>query len=98
MSPDLAETPNGQDFGPEKRKEPRRSAGGEVNFVVEESHAEVRGRLVDISAHGFRASHEHAGLRHGQVVAFRHPIASGRARVVWNRIAGANVETGFVVI
>jgi hypothetical protein len=32
------------------------------------------------------------------VVDFRHAVADGKARVMWNRIAGDRVETGFFVI
>ena len=86
------------DFGPDKRKEPRRPAEGEVRIVIEDPHAEIHGQLVDISASGFRASHNHSGLSHGQVVKFRHLVGAGRARVMWNRIMDQTVETGFLVI
>jgi CelD/BcsL family acetyltransferase involved in cellulose biosynthesis len=98
MSRDGLRVVNTRGFAPDKRKEPRRSADGEVSFVIEDSSAEIRAHLVDISASGFRASHQHQDLRHGQVVEFRHPVAAGRARVMWNRIAGGKVETGFLVI
>lgn len=82
----------------DKRKEPRRPAEGEVRITLDDPHAEIRGTLVDISASGFRASHQHSGLTHGQVVKFKHVVGAGKARVMWNRITEQNVETGFLVI
>ena len=43
-------------------------------------------------------SHSYTPLAAGQTVAFRHHESSGQARVVWNRILGDRVETGFVVV
>jgi len=83
----------------ESRKEPRRAAEGEVRVRFENPKPrEILGRLVDVSVGGFRMSHEYAALEAGQMVEFSHVEAAGRARVVWNRIADANVETGFVVV
>jgi hypothetical protein len=82
----------------ENRREPRRSADGEVRVWFGQPRALViEGRLVDVSSSGFRMAHEYTALEAGQVVEFSHPVAKGRARVVWTRIAGARVETGFLV-
>ena len=62
------------------------------------SPQEITGRLVDYSKSGFRAVHAYRALHTGQVVDFRHAIAGGKARVMWNRIADDRVETGFFVI
>lgn len=60
---------------------------------------EVRGQLLDRSANGFRAEHRSPGLTCGQVVEFRLPASvTGRARVVWTRIAGEHVESGFFIV
>jgi len=53
---------------------------------------------LDYSTNGFRAEHPYAALHTGQEVEFQHPVAVGRARVMWNRIADDRVETGFLVI
>jgi hypothetical protein len=83
----------------DSRKEPRRVADGEVRVRFENPQLrEIQGRLVDLSASGFRMAHEYAALEAGQIVEFSHIEAAGRARVVWNRIADARVETGFVVV
>jgi PilZ domain len=83
----------------EGRKEPRRPVEGEVRVRFENPQVrEIQGRLVDLSSSGFRMAHEYAALEAGQVVEFAHIEARGRARVVWNRIADARVETGFVVV
>ena len=82
----------------ENRKEPRRSANGQVRVWVEEpQRLEIQGQLVDVSASGFRMSHDFAALETGQIVEFSHFENAGRARVVWNRISGQQVETGFLL-
>lgn len=59
---------------------------------------QVRAILTDCSTSGFRASHEYTSLETGQVVRFQRSVACGNAKVVWNRIAGGKVETGFVLL
>jgi len=54
--------------------------------------------MLDYSQSGFRAVHSYPALYTGQVVAFRHAVDAGEARVMWNRIADECVETGFLVI
>ena len=83
----------------DSRKEPRRPVNGEVRVLFENPHPrEIHGRLVDVSVSGFRMAHEYTALETGQMVEFSHIEAAGRARVVWNRIADAHVETGFLVV
>ncbi|PWU01187.1 MAG: hypothetical protein C5B51_23505 [Terriglobia bacterium] len=55
----------------------------------------MRGSLLDASAHGFQARHDCPSLAAGQVVVFQHALAAGRAQVVWTRIAGEQVQSGF---
>jgi hypothetical protein len=84
---------------PEKRREPRRSANGALTLSWEGGPGSpVEGDLVDISQHGFRAAHAFTGLTTGQEVVFEHADAQGRARVMWTRILGASVESGFLVL
>lgn len=83
----------------EKRREPRLPAKGNVRILLEGSvEVEILGRLLDTSVNGFRAAHGHAALTKGDTVRFEHPSASGRARVVWNRITADTVETGFLIV
>jgi hypothetical protein len=85
--------------GLEKRREQRRKTSGSVSVRFNDSHArEIEGRLIDVSASGFRMAHELTSLTTGQVVEFSHGEASGQARVMWNRIIEDSVETGFLVI
>ena len=81
------------------RREPRRSVHGAVmvRFGAPQPFV-IHGKLVDLSASGFRMAHECAQLEAGQVVEFSHGYAAGQARVVWNRIHGQRVETGFLVV
>ena len=58
----------------------------------------VEGELVDVSESGFRMAHGAAGFEPGQVVGFEHDEATGKARVIWNRIARERVETGFFIV
>jgi hypothetical protein len=82
----------------EQRRETRRRGHGSV-LVRSESPGsrDIQGRLVDVSASGFRMAHDCAALTAGQYVAFAHVEAKGRARVVWTRILDDSVESGFVV-
>ena len=83
----------------EKRREIRHPADGEVRVCFHNpAPAEILGQLMDVSENGFRMAHGDRSLETGQVVEFSHPEAAGRARVVWNRIDEACVETGFVII
>lgn len=85
--------------GLEQRREARRSATGRVRIKFSDPQLhEVAGKLVDVSAGGFRMKHECSFLQSGQIVEFRHVEASGKAQVVWNRILAEGVETGFLVI
>jgi hypothetical protein len=82
----------------ENRREPRRSADGAVRvWFGRPRPLEIQGRLVDVSSSGFRMAHAYVALEAGQVVEFSHHEAAGRARVVWTRVAGVRVETGFLV-
>ena len=85
---------------PENRRvEDRIHSEGEVTLSFDDpAPRRLAGRLLDYSTRGFRAAHGWARLENGQVVEFRHNTASGRARVMWNRIVGDAVETGFLVL
>jgi len=99
-----AAAPKRQNRRAEKRSEPRNTGTGNISLVFADTNAtsglrEVRGRLVDRSARGFRAEHECPGLTCGQMVQFQLPaLPTGRARVVWTRIAGGRVESGFFIV
>lgn len=82
----------------EKRREQRRRASGMVRVRCAGPRGkEIEGRLIDLSASGFRMAHADASLEAGQVVEFSHQEAAGRARVMWNRIVERSVETGFLI-
>lgn len=82
----------------EQRREKRRRGHGNVLVRSEgPGSRDIQGRLVDVSASGFRMAHDCAALTAGQYVAFAHVEAKGRARVVWTRILDDSVESGFVV-
>ena len=83
----------------EKRRELRRTADGSVEVsYFDPQKVEMVGRLIDVSPSGFRMEHGCASLSTGQIVEFSHSEASGRARVMWKRIMGERVESGFHVI
>ena len=82
----------------EQRRETRRPGRGIVHVRAENPGAgDIRGKLMDVSASGFRMAHQCAALTAGQYVEFSHVEAKGRARVVWTRILAQAVESGFVV-
>ena len=82
-----------------RRAEQRFTIGGELLLSFDDPvHHEFRAELLDYSKSGFRAAHEYSALSTGQVVRFQRLVAWGQAKVVWNRILGEKVETGFVVL
>lgn len=83
----------------EKRREPRHAASGKITFrIAGENGRTVEASLVDVSQHGFRATHSHARLATGQEVWFECSGEQGRARVIWTRIMGSEVQSGFLVL
>jgi hypothetical protein len=58
----------------------------------------IDGKLMDVSSSGFRMAHDCSSLRSGQLVEFTHLEAKGQAQVIWTRILGEGVETGFLVV
>lgn len=83
----------------EMRREPRRKTEGAVRVsFADPKPVQIEGRLVDVSAGGFRMSHSCTALPAGQLVEFKHAEAAGQAQVVWNRVVFRRVETGFRVV
>jgi hypothetical protein len=82
----------------EQRRETRRLGHGNVLVRSENPGSrDIQGRLMDVSAGGFRMAHDCSALTAGQFVGFAHAEAKGQARVVWTRILNDSVESGFVV-
>ncbi|MGD1096953.1 MAG: PilZ domain-containing protein [Bryobacteraceae bacterium] len=83
----------------EMRREQRRKAEGAVRVsFANPKPVQIDGRLVDVSAGGFRMSHTCTSLSAGQLVEFKHAESAGQAQVMWNRVASKHVETGFRVV
>ena len=83
----------------DKRRELRRATHGAVMVRLENPQPfAIHGRLVEVSDQGFRMAHECRSLEVGQVVDFSHSEAVGKARVMWNRITAARVESGFLIV
>jgi hypothetical protein len=96
MNPSL--TPPASVSLADKRREERHPGKGNVRVRgVNPPRLEIEGRLVDVSASGFRMVHDCSALTAGQFVEFAHVEAKGRARVVWTRIVSGSVESGFVI-
>jgi len=84
----------------EKRREPRASATGHIDLRPDDPIVGdgFEGTLIDLSVGGFRARHKCPAFYPGLEVVFTHSRSKGRARVVWNRILGEEVESGFLVL
>jgi len=82
----------------EKRREARQSASGALSFRIAGDNGTVEALLIDTSVHGFRASHGYARLSTGQEVFFQYGDVEGRARVIWTRILGGEVQSAFLVL
>jgi len=88
------------DHKEERRRNPRREVQGVIFLKFLKSDlrsAPIRAFLIDMSASGFRASHASKELCSDQEVTFFHDEGEGRARVVWTRIVGQSVESGFLI-
>src|SRR5207253_2704394 len=71
----------------EQRRETRYPGRGSVLVRSETPGSrDIKGKLIDVSANGFRMAHDCATLTAGEFVEFAHVEAKGRARVVWSRI------------
>ncbi|MBM3740287.1 MAG: PilZ domain-containing protein [Acidobacteria bacterium] len=83
----------------DRRREPRVPAEGIVHLYPDDPGLRaVVGVLLDVSAGGFRAAHDCAELKTGDELGFVHPQGFGRARIMWNRIVGGRLESGFLVL
>jgi hypothetical protein len=84
----------------ERRREPRYEAEGPVEFRVTQPPLPrvIQGALQDLSSSGFRATHPDRYLENGEVVEFAFAGRSGKARVIWNRLSGGAVESGFWIL
>lgn len=82
-----------------RRSEARISLRGTVVLSLDDPlHRDIPALLVDTSKSGFRAAYDYPALSFGQVVTFQHVAAQGNARVMWTRIVGVTIESGFAVI
>lgn len=85
--------------GIERRRDRREQARDMIYLVVGLPCPQlVVGRLVDQSDRGFRVVHDHLRLAAGEAVQYFLPATSGSAVVVWTRIAGGAVESGFQIL
>lgn len=83
----------------ERRMEPRQPVSGEVRLrQTGLITPPFIGRLVDMSATGFRARHSCLTLGCGSRVDYEFERDSGMACAVWTRIVGEEAETGFRII
>jgi hypothetical protein len=83
----------------DRRTEPRRPAHGPVKLRPKGFTATgIPGQMLDINSSGFRARHSFPTLGSGHIVEFAYGSLEGRARVVWTRILGDKVESGFLIL
>ena len=83
----------------DRRSEPREDAHGVVRlFAVPDERLVFQGEMRDVSASGFRLEHAYQRVSSGEEYRFESPFNSGLARVMWNRILDASVETGFLIV
>src|SRR5712691_8897081 len=93
----LVESPPGQKQ--ERRTEPRRKAEGLVFLTARTSGTPalvISAFLMNLSESGFCASYTSKELSPGREVAFCHDGGLGVAKVVWTRVLGQEVQSGFV--
>jgi hypothetical protein len=82
----------------DRRVETRRMAAGDVTLWLNGTPLTVSAHLMDLTKSGFRAHHSSPTLRSGYIVEFELAGVSGRAMVVWTRVLGDQVESGFLIL
>ncbi len=83
----------------ERRCEIRHRVDAEIRLWPESlDFTAIQGRVLDVANSGFRAQHDCQALGPGQFTRFEYQGVAGRACVVWNRISGGRVETGFRIV
>ena len=84
----------------DRRAAPRRPASGTVELRPEwiASTTSVHAQMLDINSGGFRARHTFQALVSGHIVKYAYGRQRGRARVVWTRILGDQLESGFMIL
>jgi hypothetical protein len=83
----------------DRRAEPRLPATGPVALRPKGfAPGNTSGQMMDINGSGFRARHSFQTLGSGNIVDFAYGSLQGQARVVWTRILGDQVESGFLIL
>ncbi len=83
----------------DRRSTRRFAVEGEVTLsFVDTVPREVIGQLTDYSGEGFSVTHSYCRFIADQSVRYQHVLGNGHAKVVWNRIIGETVETGFLIV
>ena len=98
MSRKLSESPEPGASRANRRGELRRRAAGTGWMELLDSIGRVEFKLADTSPSGFCACHHYGALRAGQRVRFHHEQAEGVAMVIWNRVLGHDVQSGFLIV
>ena len=82
----------------DRRAETRRKTAADVTLWLNGSPFKVPGAVKDLTKSGFRARHNAPTLRPSHIVEFELAGVSGHARVVWTRVLGDQVESGFLIL
>lgn len=77
------------------RREPRTRTEGELTIELSPKGKIIRGRLSDVSPHGFCITHDHDDFFVGQEVRVLYSWGKAPARVVWIGARGGAIATGF---
>jgi hypothetical protein len=98
MSRKLLDYPEPRAPHANRRGEPRRSASGTGWMELMNDIGRIKFKLVDTSPSGFCVRHRYGALSAGQKVRFQHAEAQGIAVVIWNRVMGDDVKSGFLIV
>jgi hypothetical protein len=83
----------------DRRSSVRVPAQGGIQISFEDPVAvTVTAELLDVSEHGFRASHESKRLTPGLEVRYMRAGKSGRARIMWTHILKERRVSGFMLL
>jgi hypothetical protein len=58
----------------------------------------VQGELKDVSLHGFRVRHDNYPIKPGTAVDVSYSWGRVKARIVWTRQLGTQIDSGFLLL
>lgn len=83
----------------DRRREERSPLSGAIDIsFADPNPITVKAELIEVSARGFRASHDSRLLTPGLEVLYARSGSVGRARVMWTHVLDGRCVSGFLIL